>query len=170
MKNYRVIWEIDIEAGSSVEAAILARKHQEPGTSSVVFDVWDEEGEQSTVDLEYLPEYGTFTQYLETALWASPNDHGNGSVSNFHPETINELRAEFLQWWADHFLQIQQFMEKAGVDESGVAHDLWLTRNGHGTGFWDRGAGEIGETLTSAAEAIGPKTLYLGDDSNIYTF
>ncbi len=24
------------------------------------------------------------------------------------------------------------------LDESQLGHDLWLTRNGHGTGFWDR--------------------------------
>ena len=25
-----------------------------------------------------------------------------------------------------------------------IGHDLWLTRNGHGAGFWDRGLGAQG--------------------------
>ena len=25
-----------------------------------------------------------------------------------------------------------------GLDPTQLGHDLWLTRNGHGTGFWDR--------------------------------
>lgn len=36
-----------------------------------------------------------------------------------------------------------------------AGHDLWLTRRGHGTGFWDRGLGELGERLTKAAKAMG---------------
>lgn len=52
-----------------------------------------------------------------------------------------------------------------------AGHDFWLTRNGHGAGFWDRGLGEIGNKLT---EACGHGTkypnldLYLGDDNKLY--
>lgn len=55
--------------------------------------------------------------------------------------------------------------------KSQCGHDFWLTRNGHGAGFWDRGLGEVGEALT---EACGWKTdypevdLYIGDDGLIY--
>lgn len=38
-------------------------------------------------------------------------------------------------------------IEKAGLTEEQAGHDLWLTRNGHGAGFWDRGLGDIGEKL-----------------------
>lgn len=42
--------------------------------------------------------------------------------------------------------------------ESGFGHgvDFYLTRNGHGTGFWDRGYGDIGRQLTDAAKTYGP--------------
>ena len=36
-----------------------------------------------------------------------------------------------------------------------AGHDFWLTRNGHGAGFWDRGLGALGETLTKWAKAAG---------------
>lgn len=36
-----------------------------------------------------------------------------------------------------------------------LGHDLWLTRNGHGAGFWDRGLGEVGERLAAAARDMG---------------
>lgn len=32
--------------------------------------------------------------------------------------------------------------------EARAGHDLWLTRNGHGAGFWDRDLGELGDRLT----------------------
>jgi hypothetical protein len=48
-------------------------------------------------------------------------------------------------------------------------HDFWLTRNGHGAGFWDGDWNkEAGERLTQVAEALGTFELYVGDDGRIY--
>lgn len=41
------------------------------------------------------------------------------------------------------------------MGESQAGHDLWLTRNGHGAGFWARGLGSMGESLTQAAHILG---------------
>lgn len=49
-----------------------------------------------------------------------------------------------------------------------AGHDFWLTRNGHGVGYWDRGLGQLGERLTVASKAYGGKDLYLGDDELVY--
>jgi len=68
---------------------------------------------------------------------------------------------------------IEKFIDKAGmllngIEASQVGHDLWLTRNGHGTGFWDRGLGEVGENLSDIARGMGEKHIYKGDDGKIY--
>jgi len=34
-------------------------------------------------------------------------------------------------------------------DEGQIGHDLWLTRNGHGAGFWESEWEEIGDQVTS---------------------
>lgn len=47
-------------------------------------------------------------------------------------------------------------------------HDFWLTRNGHGAGFWDRGYGRTGTLLTEAAKVWGSSDLYVGDDGLLY--
>jgi hypothetical protein len=61
-----------------------------------------------------------------------------------------------LRFWVDTFGETQ------------VGHDFWLTRNGHGAGFWDRfsdGEGEAyGRALTEAAKPYGSTNLYVGDD------
>ena len=49
-----------------------------------------------------------------------------------------------------------------------AGHDFWLTRNGHGAGFWDRGLGEVGDRLSNACKAFGSYDLYIGDDGKIY--
>lgn len=50
-----------------------------------------------------------------------------------------------------------------------LGHDLWLTRNGHGAGFWDRGLGELGERLTKAAKTYGEVDLFLGADGQVHS-
>jgi hypothetical protein len=35
-----------------------------------------------------------------------------------------------------------------------LGHDLWLTSCGHGTGFWDRGLGDLGDRLTDACKHL----------------
>lgn len=42
-RNYRVRWEIDIEATSPEEAAELARDAQYPGSMATVFDVYEDQ-------------------------------------------------------------------------------------------------------------------------------
>ena len=57
MGEYRVIWEIDISADSPIEAAIEAQKDQTRVlTTAEVFDVFDERGEKTRVDLTELRE------------------------------------------------------------------------------------------------------------------
>ncbi len=50
-----------------------------------------------------------------------------------------------------------------------AAHDFWLTRCGHGAGFWDGDWPEPAATvLDNAAKAFGNVDLYVGDDGQIY--
>jgi hypothetical protein len=51
-----------------------------------------------------------------------------------------------------------------GLDLSQCGHDFWLTRNRHGTGFWDRGYEEsIANKLTELSKKAGEYYVY-GDD------
>ena len=74
----------------------------------------------------------------------------------------------------------QAFVAAAGDDGEAFADalgwemlgsDFWLTRVGHGAGFWDRGQGEVGERLTSL---VGHGTKfpnvdpYFGDDGEVW--
>jgi len=75
------------------------------------------------------------------------------------------------------YTDIRNFIEYAGdaihnaIDEQGcdqVGHDLWLTRNHHGAGFWDRGYdGNIGDILTSAAHRLGEVDLFINDNMRL---
>ena len=72
------------------------------------------------------------------------------------------------------YLDIKKFLNLVGsavddIDESDIGHDLWLTRNHHGTGFWDRGYEDtISGILTKASKSLGEVQLYIGDDTKLY--
>jgi hypothetical protein len=58
-------------------------------------------------------------------------------------------------------------------DES-AGHNFWLTRNGHGTGFWDEdldsdaGGKKLGDALTALCKKFGEVWTYVGDDKLIH--
>ena len=47
-----------------------------------------------------------------------------------------------------------------------AGHDFALTRNGHGTGFWDRGLGEMGDMLTEECKPYGELTVIINVDND----
>lgn len=107
--------------------------------------------------------------YVIAALWVSYDDHGdpledNYDIGDLAPKALSEIRDQCFQFCDDNAADI----ELAGLAEDQVGHDFWLTRNGHGSGFWDRGLGDVGKRLSEAAKAWGSQDLYIGDDGLIY--
>lgn len=116
------------------------------------------------------------TGYIECALWSSTDNAydsgGNPLDSNYDESDLSpECRAEFER-------ECKSFQEAnvddltayyaTGRDLEHAGHDFWLTRNGHGTGFWDRGLGELGERLSKASKVYGSVDLIVGDDGKIH--
>ena len=51
--------------------------------------------------------------------------------------------------------EARRFDPRDGDVWAHAGHDFALSRNGHGTGFWDRGLGDLGRRLNDAADAWG---------------
>lgn len=116
----------------------------------------------------------TLAAYLHCALWSSTDntrDDGGDpldahySIGDIAPESVKaaeETLADFEQTYG-------AIISESGQTPEQLGHDLWLTRNHHGAGFWDRGYPEaVGDTLTQAAHAYGESDAYVGDDGKIY--
>lgn len=108
----------------------------------------------------------TFTRaYVECALWASHEDgtplDDNYDPMDFHPDALAAMVAD-----------CQKFQEENADDIvtnlSGAGHHFWLTRNGHGTGFWDGDWPSAGDRLTEASDAFDETWLYVGDDNKLH--
>jgi len=112
-------------------------------------------------------------QYLATALWSS-NDESDESGGdpldrNFEIEDIDADTIVAAQADCARFRELAGDLLNEGDDEQ-AAHDFWLTRNGHGAGFWDGDWPEGGDRLTAICKAFGEITLYIGDDGAVYHF
>jgi hypothetical protein len=103
--------------------------------------------------------------YIECALWAdTPEDARDADAA---PETLTALRNQARAFWMANHTALE-LANAAGRPYDYLGHDFWLSRNGHGTGFWDRDLGEVGDTLHTTAKLAGECNLYVGDDGRLY--
>ncbi len=116
--------------------------------------------------------------YIEAMLWSTndeSNEQGGDPLDdNYGPldisvETMRAILQDCRSFYLDNYDDIMKFSGfKKGIEQAG--HDFWLTREGHGTGFWDRDGWDEPEKsrLTEASKAFGEVYLYVGDDGIIY--
>jgi hypothetical protein len=114
--------------------------------------------------------------YIECALWASThfedeNDANGTPMDQVDAELSDKARTQMESDCANFMDCCAEMIGDewhAGQTFEQIGHDFWLTRNGHGAGFWDRGLGELGDKLSDAAKTFGSCDLYVGDDGMIY--
>lgn len=114
--------------------------------------------------------------YVEAMLWAGLDwtdtvDNG-GTEQNPRPLDENydsddlsddawaEIRRECAEFYETHACILDWITTRGpegcrfySAEQAG--HDFYLTRNGHGTGFWDRGLGVLGDILSAGAKPYG---------------
>ncbi len=119
--------------------------------------------------------------YITTALWSSTGDDDEPldsahSRTDLAATTLAKMTADCEAFLALHAATIETAIETGEVvcgpdfcEWGRAGHDFWLTRNGHGAGFWDGDWPEPeAKRLTDAARAAGNVDLYVGDDGLIY--
>jgi hypothetical protein len=97
--------------------------------------------------------------YLETALWAETSDE-----NELEGKTIEEIDENSKQQAISDIKKFVETATKTASDElsqydaKSLGHNLWLSRNGHGAGFFDE----------NIARSMKPVDIYLGDDGKVY--
>ena len=110
-----------------------------------------------------------FDAYLEASLWSSFDDNDE-PLDMLHldvsEETQAEMRVDCDKFYDDneHLITDENCLTPYDCDEQ-AGHDFWLTRNGHGTGFWDSGRWEpeACDQLDKASKAFGEYYLFAQD-------
>jgi hypothetical protein len=114
--------------------------------------------------------------YTACALWSSTDEsdeRGGKPIDDNYDESdiADETRIAMHEDCSD-FIDAAGALLK-GADPSQAGHDFWLTRNGHGAGFWDRSpetypADPQGKALSALAKTYGSVDLIVGDDGRIH--
>ncbi len=110
----------------------------------------------------------TFTSATIEALYFTDTGEGDqpGIDAELTLDTLANLRADCRSFWH----RFGCYIEPAGMTPEQAGHDFWLTRNGHGAGFWDGDWPEpYGDMLNQGAKCYGEFDTYLGDDGLITT-
>lgn len=118
-------------------------------------------------------------QYVETALWTETTlDNGTPldeqyDADDIAAEALESMASDVAAFCADETLAEALEFWRSELGDGQIGHDFWLTRNGHGAGFWDRFSGDqigarYGALLTAAAKVYGESDLYVGDDGKVY--
>lgn len=115
--------------------------------------------------------------YTETMLWAETDqsdDQGgtplevNYDIDSFSAEALERIKkdcANFQEY--ANLEEIQEIMDTVDVERK-AGHDFWLTRVGHGAGFWDGDWPEpYGDQLTELSKKFGHIDVYVGDDGQL---
>lgn len=113
--------------------------------------------------------------YITCALWSSYDDNetpldANYSHDDLAYEQVFRSRAIVHKFITANLSDCQLWFDTFG--EGQIGYDLWLTRNGHGAGFWDRpGSADVlaaGARLSDAARKMGEQDIYVGDDGKVW--
>lgn len=115
--------------------------------------------------------------YIECALW-STNDESDESggdplienygLDDIDADTLEDMVADCRQFQGENADDIATYTGELTPEEM-AGHAFWLTRNGHGAGFWDGNWPDAGERLTEASKAFGEVYLYVYEDGRIYS-
>ena len=120
--------------------------------------------------------------FLTTLLWSSSDDNGEPldrkySIDNIdNTDMIDHLIVQFIAAVESDpiLISIENITDTTGNDSDRIAHDLCLTINGHGAGFWDGdysddgiGSGEYGDRLTAISKNFHEVSLYENNRSHL---
>ena len=94
------------------------------------------------------------------------------SDAELNAETRADLEADCRSFWRRFGCYVEADICANVGTEGPIAqagHDFWLTRNGHGAGFWDGEWPKVyADMLTEGAKGYGEFETYFGDDGEIY--
>lgn len=120
--------------------------------------------------------------YIEALLWSSTDDVNGETLEgledyNLAPVARVASVSACCAFVAYNYPDLVAAVETPGYSWGHAGHDFWMTRAGHGVGYWDGDLpDDIGNRLTAATERanaadgcslVAPDP-YVGDDGLVY--
>lgn len=105
--------------------------------------------------------------YMGCALWTCTDEFDQPLDAVYEISDIVQASQDDMKEDCKQFIE-GNLVNLATLDAEQCGHDFWLSRCGHGAGYFDRGYGKIGDDLQAAARVWGSSDLYVGDDGELY--
>lgn len=109
--------------------------------------------------------------YLAAALWTATDEEGDPLDNNYDLDDLSWEARRQARERVEDFLRLARLTLPTDWEEhwrpEQVGHDLLLTSQRQGAGFWDRGL-PYGDQLTGLAHTFSDPTLYVGEDDLLY--
>jgi hypothetical protein len=106
--------------------------------------------------------------YLEAAFWTEGDSLDGLGMKDLDDHSHLSATKDIMHFLAENEDVVKEALKH--ITPKQIGHDLWLTRNGHGTGYWDRRelkeAG-VSDKLTEAAKNLKEKSL-ISSDGSVY--
>lgn len=100
--------------------------------------------------------------YLESALWTCDLD--SYSISDFSEHARLKARIDIRKFLINVEADSTALKEIENKDENYIGHNLWLSRNHHGAGFFDDNCNKLQEIAQQLSIVDG----WVGSDNLIY--
>ena len=102
----------------------------------------------------------TYLDNMTRGFLAAAEFTDTGDTDQPEAGLTNSGQAEqFARARCDSFLALADTLLD-DIEAAQAGHDLWLTTNGHGVGFWDRGLGDLGDKLTELCKQFPEVYMY----------
>lgn len=153
-------------------------------TPETLLEVFKKKRVGRNIDMNFLK---FFNAFLEAALISEATEDGTPLSDNYDRDDIDEptletLKARARDWWIQNenlLLAIERtngrFTQFGYTYDRALGHDLWLTMNRHGAGFWHRkevyvdyGNIDYSDVFAASAEKLGEIDLHVTCDNKIH--
>lgn len=119
--------------------------------------------------------------YIEAALWSS-HDAFDDSIEfldekydtgDIEEATLLQMVRDCVAFYWRCRAILEDCYERGDISQAEAGHCFWLSRNGHGAGFFDKGHQQHWDILQNNARGFGEFDLWVNEDnqvaSNLYT-
>lgn len=112
------------------------------------------------------PDFFTMHEELENEPdnYDIDTDKINSLVSDIVKDFIDRVPADLIEQYLEQIKNAQYHSRNHALNLLG--HDLYLTSEGHGAGFWDRGLNELGDKLTEFSKSCATIHIWYDGENN----
>jgi hypothetical protein len=100
--------------------------------------------------------------YLAAAETLQDDELSDNEIAmSWSKEAVRQAGNDCIKFLKEAYHHLNEALNENGYGMEQAGNDFFLTRNGHGAGFWDRGLGSSGEAMSLIARSMGESSAFI---------